>query len=100
MDDLCEHETFRSICGICHRDNIIARLTTENERLQRVVEQAIDCGEHCIVEITDNNWRTLCSSPERIGRDVIVVRTHIMGSDQDYPDLYAHLKREADDSDE
>ena len=35
MDDLCEHETFRSICGICHRDNIIARLTTENERLKR-----------------------------------------------------------------
>jgi len=33
MDDLCEHETFRSICGICHRDNIITRLTAERNAL-------------------------------------------------------------------
>jgi hypothetical protein len=33
MDDLCEHETFRSICGICHRDNIVTRLTAERDAL-------------------------------------------------------------------
>jgi uncharacterized protein YPO0396 len=35
MSELCEHETFRDICGTCHRDAQITRLTTENERLKR-----------------------------------------------------------------
>ena len=40
MSDLCEHETFRSICGICHRDNIITRLRAENEKLRAALEIA------------------------------------------------------------
>jgi hypothetical protein len=34
MTDLCEHNTFSSICNLCHRDNIITRLRAENERLR------------------------------------------------------------------
>lgn len=30
MTDFCEHGTFESICNLCHRDNIIARLRAEN----------------------------------------------------------------------
>jgi hypothetical protein len=34
MSELCEHETFRDICGTCHRDAQIARLTAENAKLR------------------------------------------------------------------
>jgi hypothetical protein len=34
MSELCEHETFRDICGTCHRDAQITRLTAENEKLR------------------------------------------------------------------
>lgn len=34
MTEFCEHETFKDICGICHRDSRIALLTAENARLR------------------------------------------------------------------
>ena len=34
MSDLCEHETFKDVCGICHRDGVITRLRAEVERLR------------------------------------------------------------------
>lgn len=41
MTDRCEHNTFRSICGICHRDrdNVITALRAENTRLYAEVEK-------------------------------------------------------------
>lgn len=33
MSDICEHDTFKDICAVCHRDNVITRLTAENEAL-------------------------------------------------------------------
>jgi hypothetical protein len=56
MTDLCEHETFRSICGICHRDNIITRLRAENERL-RAVEADYDDHEREMIDLEENNAR-------------------------------------------
>lgn len=40
MSELCEHETFRSICGICHQDNIITRLRAEVEKLKADIAYA------------------------------------------------------------
>lgn len=42
MSDLCEHETFKDICGICHRDGVITRLTAENEKLRAALESIAD----------------------------------------------------------
>jgi hypothetical protein len=38
MSELCEHETFKDICGTCHRDAQITRLTAEVERLRAALE--------------------------------------------------------------
>lgn len=42
MIDICEHDTFKDICAVCHRITVItnltdenARLTADNERLKR-----------------------------------------------------------------
>lgn len=42
MTDRCEHNTFRNICGICHRDrdNVITALRAENTRLYAEVTPA------------------------------------------------------------
>lgn len=40
MSELCEHETFRDICGTCHRDAQITRLRAEVE------QNAIDLEEY------------------------------------------------------
>jgi hypothetical protein len=50
MDDLCEHETFRSICGICHRDNIITRLRAEVERVGRDYNTVRDAHDDWVRE--------------------------------------------------
>jgi len=39
MSELCEHETFRDICGTCHRDAQITCLTEENERLRAALRE-------------------------------------------------------------
>ena len=39
MSDICEHETFKDVCGICHRDKAITALRAENERLREALEE-------------------------------------------------------------
>ena len=39
MSEFCEHETFKDICGICHRDARITALRAENERLRAALEE-------------------------------------------------------------
>lgn len=36
MSDICEHETFRDICGVCHRNTIIEKQETEITALRAV----------------------------------------------------------------
>ena len=43
MSEICEHETFKDICGTCHRDAQITRLTAEVESLK--VEARISYAE-------------------------------------------------------
>jgi hypothetical protein len=40
MSELCEHETFKDICGTCYRDAQITRLTADNEKLAEALETA------------------------------------------------------------
>jgi hypothetical protein len=40
MSELCEHETFKDICGTCHRDVQITHLTAENEMLRADIAYA------------------------------------------------------------
>jgi hypothetical protein len=42
MSELCEHETFKDICGTCHRDAQITRLRAEVRVRQTIVEEARD----------------------------------------------------------
>ncbi len=42
MSELCEHETFKDVCGICHRDGVITRLRADNERLTRQFAEHAD----------------------------------------------------------
>jgi hypothetical protein len=37
VSEICEHETFKDICGTCHRDAQITRLTAEVERLKKEI---------------------------------------------------------------
>ena len=46
MSELCEHETFKDICGTCHRDAQITRLTAEVERLTVEVQISYAEGLH------------------------------------------------------
>lgn len=36
MSDICEHETFRDICGACHRNTTIEKQETESTTLRAV----------------------------------------------------------------
>ena len=38
MSEFCEHETFKDICGICHRDTQITALRAEVERLRAALK--------------------------------------------------------------
>ena len=38
MSELCKHDTFKDICGTCHRDAQITRLTEEMKRLRDVLK--------------------------------------------------------------
>jgi hypothetical protein len=38
MSELCEHETFKDICGTCRRDAQITRLTAEVEKLRAALQ--------------------------------------------------------------
>jgi hypothetical protein len=44
MSNLCEHDTFKDICAICHRDGLVARLEARVKELEaaslRVLEWA------------------------------------------------------------
>jgi hypothetical protein len=40
MSELCKHDTFKDICGTCHRDAQITRLTEEVERLRAALDEA------------------------------------------------------------
>jgi len=76
----------------------LAHLTSENERLLRVVEQALDCGGFGICTITEENKGNFYNGWRNVGREVIIgvgsTETFIAGDEQGSPDLYAHLKRE------
>jgi hypothetical protein len=50
MSELCEHETFRDICGTCHRDEQITRLTAEVRVRQTIVEEARDERDAALAE--------------------------------------------------
>ncbi len=39
MSDLCAHETFKDVCGICHRDGVITRLRADNDRLRAALRE-------------------------------------------------------------
>ena len=39
MIDICEHDTFKDICAVCHRITVITNLTDENTRLTADVER-------------------------------------------------------------
>ena len=65
MDDLCEHETFRSICGICHRDNIVTRLAARVRELEglassylHAAKQVGGCGDGNCVVLRPNGMHT------------------------------------------
>lgn len=46
MSKFCEHETFRDICGICHRDNVIASLRAALSTARAdALEEAARCAE-------------------------------------------------------
>ena len=49
MSELCEHETFKDVCGICHRDGMIASLRAENERLGRDYETARNAHDNLLL---------------------------------------------------
>lgn len=42
MSEFCEHETFKDVCGICHRDGVITRLRAENERLRAALKEILN----------------------------------------------------------
>lgn len=48
MSDMCEHETFRDICGVCHRNTIIEKQEIEITAL-RAVNDAL--SEHMMTMI-------------------------------------------------
>ena len=39
MSEFCEHETFKDICGICHRDTQITARRTQVERLRARIRE-------------------------------------------------------------
>lgn len=43
MSDLCEHETFKDICPICHRDGMIDKLKAAglHQTSAKILEQAV-----------------------------------------------------------
>ena len=51
MSELCEHETFRDICGTCHRDAQITRLTAEVRVRQTIVEEARDERDAALADV-------------------------------------------------
>jgi hypothetical protein len=72
------------------------KLTAENERLTRVVEQTLDCGGFGICTITEDNKGNFYDGWRRVGMEVIIgvgsTETFIAGDEQGSPDLFAQLK--------
>lgn len=66
MSSFCEHETFKDVCGICHRNSVIEKQSSEIERLRAALRYALengvctqywgdddDCGTHgCCGEVS------------------------------------------------
>jgi hypothetical protein len=84
---------------ILQQDKTIAQLTAENERLQRVVEQACKATDLRLTTI----GQMPIGCPDTRHRDAdeevfagcgALGRTFLAGEITEYPDLYAHLKRE------
>ena len=65
MSEICEHETFKDICGTCHRDAQITRLTVENERLRAALLVA---RKYVLVQSCE-----LSLKPEDAARDLDVI---------------------------
>lgn len=42
MSRFCEHETFKDVCGICHRDSVIEKQATRIERLEKALRPFAD----------------------------------------------------------
>lgn len=42
MSEMCEHETFKDICTVCHRDGVIDKLKAANlhQTSAKILEQA------------------------------------------------------------
>jgi hypothetical protein len=74
----------------------IDQLTAENERLTRVVDQAIDCGSLEIVTITEQNKNNFLNGWRNVGKTIIAgigaTERFIAGYPESEPDLYAQLK--------
>lgn len=51
MSEFCEHETFKDICGICHRDTQITALRAEVERLTGERDRQYDQNAEQIIRI-------------------------------------------------
>lgn len=64
MSDMCEHETFRDICGVCHRNTIIEKQEIEITAL-RAVNDAL--SEHMMTMIDNaSKVATLRAEKERL----------------------------------
>jgi hypothetical protein len=84
------------VCMVEHADDELAQLTAENERLLRVVEQAIDCGSLEVVTITEDNNRDFLNGWRNVGKTIIAgigdTEKFIAGYPEGNEDLYAQLK--------
>lgn len=61
MSGLCEHETFKDCCGICHRDGVITRLRADNERLRAENEALLAANRDVML-----HWNVLKADYERL----------------------------------
>lgn len=56
MSSFCEHETFKDVCGICHRNSVIEKQSSEIERLRALYDEAKQCWMQSVSqcgELTD-----------------------------------------------
>ena len=59
MSELCEHETFKDVCGICHRDGVITRLRADNERLRAALASIDELFSQAAQDDCENGVRWL-----------------------------------------
>ena len=61
MSEFCEHETFKDICGICHRNARITALRAENERLKVENEAVLSANRDVML-----HWDVLKADYEKL----------------------------------